>query len=105
VVETESNVPPVAQVGNLGSASSTRGLSHFRKLLTNGLDDNDLNSLLLDDFRDVYRKVESNALKVAKIQALLDYVERHKEYAKLETAIREKNPTLFEEPEAELRAA
>lgn len=93
-----------AQVVSIGKAVRP-GLAHLRDLLTNGLDDNDLNSLLLDHFTEVYRKVESNSLKVHKVQALLDHVQLHNKQEPLVEAIREKNPSLFEQPEVELRAA
>lgn len=105
VAETESDVAPVAQVVNIKQAAPSPNLAHLRNLLTKGLDDNDLNGLLLDHFTDVYRKVESNALKVTKIQAILDHVQLHNKHEKLVEAIREKNPSLFEEPKVELREA
>ena len=94
--EDESNNPPNGQFGN---AASRPSLSHLRDLLMRGLDDNDLNCVLLDHFVEVYRKFESNAPKFTKVQGLLDHVERCNEHNKLLDAIKKQNPTLFEEPE------
>jgi uncharacterized LabA/DUF88 family protein len=97
VEETESTEPPVAQVVNIRKAAPRPDLAHLRDLLTSGLNDNDLNGLLLDRFTYVYRKVEGSA-KYDRVQALLEHVERNNEYEKLVEAIREKNPSLFELP-------
>jgi uncharacterized LabA/DUF88 family protein len=92
----------VIQMITPASASVTS--RHLRQLLTHGLSDDELRTILFDHFRDVHRKFEG-APKVDRIQALLDYVETRKQQNGLLAAIREVNPILVEEPEAQLIAA
>ena len=99
-----TEAPVTAEVIPLITPASTRvASSHLRHLLTHGLSDDELTTILFDHFRSTYRKFEG-APKVDKIQALLDYVETRNQHSGLLAAIREVNPILVE-PEAELLAA
>ncbi|MEN3330921.1 MAG: hypothetical protein V7641_286 [Blastocatellia bacterium] len=103
-VEDDSNAPQSEPVLDFRKTASQPELNHLRKLLTYGLNDNDLNCLLLDYFVEVYRKCEGSS-KSVKVQAALEYVERHNAYNKLLEAIKNQSPGLFEQPEEELRKA
>jgi hypothetical protein len=85
-----------ARPAERGEASPLPPSSHLRELLTHGLNDAELTRLLFDHFRPVHREVEG-APKFARIQALLDYVERCRQHELLLAAIREINPALGEE--------
>lgn len=85
-------------------ASTNITSSHLRQLLTHGLSDGELTTMLFDHFRDVHRKFEG-APKAERIQALLDYVETRRQQNGLLTAIREVNPVLVNEPAVQLLAA
>ena len=103
--EANTTEAPVANVIPLITPASTSvASSHLRYLLTHGLSDDELTTILFDHFRSTYRKFEG-APKVDKIQGLLDYVETRREQRGLLAAIREVNPILVEEPEAQLLAA
>lgn len=95
VQEPEAAAPPTAQTVRLETAfqSSSREL---RELLTNGLSDAELTTLLYDNFLSVYRQVGSVA-KYERIQALLEYVEPRNQGDELLAAIRRINPSLFED--------
>jgi uncharacterized LabA/DUF88 family protein len=84
--------------------STSVSSSLLRRVLTHGLSDDELTTILFDHFRGVHRKFEG-APKVERIQALLDYVETRKQQDGLLAAIREINPILVAEPEAQLLAA
>ena len=72
--------------------------SHLRQLLTEGLSDGELTRLTFDYFRMVHRAVEGEP-KFARVQALLDYVERRDQREQLLAAIREVNPALGTGPQ------
>jgi uncharacterized LabA/DUF88 family protein len=99
-MEQPTGTAPLAnQPAELGEVISFPASSHLRQLLTQGLNDGELTRLLFDHFRPVHREVEG-APKFARIQALLDYVERCKQHELLLTAIKEVNPAaLVEEAE------
>jgi len=85
-------------------AATTVTSSHLRHLLTHGLSDDELTTMLFDHFRDVHRKFEGTP-KTERIQALIDYVERRNQQLGLLAAIREMNPVLVAEPAAQSLAA
>jgi hypothetical protein len=88
-------------VAPIDSAPTTRRL---RELLTHGLSDAELTTMLFDHFLEVHRAIEG-APKYERIQALLDYVERRGQQYELLAAICKVNPALGEEPEARPLAA
>lgn len=81
-----------------GEAAIPPASGQLRQLLTQGLSDGELTRLLFDHFRSVHRDVDG-APKFARVQALLDYVERCKQHEVLLAAVREINPALFDEPQ------
>ncbi len=105
---TETEVPDAAVgaevIQMITPASTNVTSSHMRHVLTHGLSDGELTTILFDHFRGVHRKFEG-APKVERIQALLDYVETRKQQDGLLAAIREINPILVDEPAAQLLAA
>lgn len=71
----------------------------LRQGLTEGLSDSELTRLTYDYFRPVYQEVDG-APKFARIQALLDYVDRTDQSEQLLSAIRTINPALSLVPES-----
>jgi hypothetical protein len=78
--------------------------SRLRQLLTHGLSDDELTTMLFDHYREVHRKFEGTP-KTERIQAVIDYVERRNQQLGLLAAIREMNPVVVDEPTAQLLAA
>ncbi|SRR6266404_1637934 len=100
----EPVAPPAAEEAAERRDQPQPASSYLRELLTQGLSDGELTQVLFDNFREVHREVDG-APKVARIQALLDYVERRTLSNQLLAAIRAVNPTLGDEPRTELLAA
>lgn len=90
--------PPAESPASGGEASPPPASGQLRQLLTQGLSDGELTRLLFDHFRPVHRDVDG-APKFARVQALLDYVERCRQHELLLAAVREINPALFDEPQ------
>jgi hypothetical protein len=97
VQEPEQSEPPPASAGAPTGPTTTS--AHLRQGLTEGLSDSELTRLTYDYFRPVYQEVEG-APKFARIQALLDYVDRTDQSEQLVTAIRTINPALSLAPES-----
>lgn len=90
-------MPNATEAKPTTSGSPHPSSSHLRQLLTDGLSDSELTRLTFDYFRAVYREVDG-APKFARVQALLDYVERCDQHERLLAAIREVNSALAVEP-------
>lgn len=80
---------PTASTAPAATVSSVQ----LRQLLTEGLSDSELTRLTYDYFRPVHQEVDG-APKFARIQALLDYVDRTGLYEQLINAIHEVNAAL-----------
>ena len=102
--EVAATPAPEAEGAEVRDASPPSDTSHLRQLLTEGLSDGELTRLTFDYFRPVHRAVEGEP-KFARIQALLDYIERCDQREQLLAAIREVNPALSGEPQTLLLAA
>lgn len=90
--------PPAGPPVGGGEAAPPLASGQLRQLLTQGVSDGELTRLLFDHFRPVHREIDG-APKFARVQALLDYVERCGQHERLLAAIREINPALFDEPQ------
>lgn len=100
----EVAMPSVAEVAPVASIAPGTSTSRLRELLTHGLSDAELTTMMFDLFLEVHRGIEG-APKFERIQALLDYVERRGQQHDLLVAICKINPALSEEPEARPLAA
>lgn len=87
-----------AEVAETGGSAPHSDTSHLRQLMLDGLNDDELTRLTFDYFRPVYRAVEREP-KFARVQALLDYVERCDQREKLLAAIHEVNSALGAVPQ------
>jgi hypothetical protein len=103
VAQQATAAQPSAQVVEIEGAAF-QSSSALRDLLTNGLSDAELTTLLYDNFQPVYRQVGAVA-RHERIQALLEYVEPRNQSDQLLAAIRRINPALFDAPQAEPLAA
>ena len=72
----------------------------IRKLLTEALTDDELNSLCMDEFPKVWQQFASGMNKAQKIQQLIEHCSRHNEFPRLLELIRNINTTKFIEHEA-----
>ena len=66
--------------------------SAIRKLLTAVFDDEELKIFCYDRFRPVYNKFASEISRLWKIQMLIDYCEKHNQFDKLLSQVRDINP-------------
>jgi SOS-response transcriptional repressor LexA len=73
-----------------------------RNLLKDSFSDDDLTDLVYDHFRPVYHKFSTGMSQTLKRQELIDYCDKHNQYDKLITLVRESNPSQYQKYESEL---
>lgn len=66
--------------------------AEVRQMLTNALSDEDLGPFCMDYFPTVYEQFSTGMSKTAKIQKLIEYCSRHREFPRLFDLLRQINP-------------
>jgi hypothetical protein len=76
--------------------------AEIRKLLREGLSDQDLNDLCMDNFRIVYDQFSSGMTKQQKIHSLIEHCSRHNKFSQLLDLVKGLNPEKYAEYEHSL---
>jgi hypothetical protein len=77
-------------------------LAAIRELLTAAFGDEDLNNFCADHFRPVYDTFTAGQDRRARVRALVDYADRHRELDRLLAAVKEANRAVYAEFELRL---
>ncbi len=89
----QETIPPTLQ---LESSEMEWNSSAVRDLLTAAFDHQELTTLCFDHFRPVYEDLSGGMSKRDKVQRLLDYCDRHDEFARLVQLVQKLNPAQYQ---------
>lgn len=86
------------------SSDETYNLPSIRELLISAFDDDELNVLCFDHFRQVYDSFTAGMSKIQKTLTLLGYCQRQKQMEELLVLIKERNPQRYDQFKEQLKS-